>query len=250
MLLDIPSGDDAGSVGCLVLTLLQPEDEGFLAVIRDRQLLEELSSTEPTSCASSPDNAMSSALEIVDESITLVDTRRGGSESKYCGRTTHFTDFGVFLGGGGTLSCFSKCLCLLSTHPSIDGGGGCSTTGDDTLPLWLWLLHVLSVAFFFTCALILIILMLRSYTIQKLTMGNEGARISKLRRSRSSFVKRTKTRQHQLPEGFQRYQQSRAESQLQSQSGRTRSTGISISTSIGEDTHSAARYIFSAPRHP
>lgn len=193
--------------------------------------MEELSSTEPTSCASSPDNAMSSALEIVDESITLVDTRRGGSESKYCGRTTHFTDFGVFLGGG-------------------DGGGGCSTTGDDTLPLWLWLLHVLSVAFFFTCALILIILMLRSYTIQKLTMGNEGARISKLRRSRSSFVKRTKTRQHQLPEGFQRYQQSRAESQLQSQSGRTRSTGISISTSIGEDTHSAARYIFSAPRHP
>lgn len=155
----------------------------FLAIVADRENL------SPSTCDEDP------PLSIVDSNLIVEDkrTRNGTEELKVCGKTTHFTDFGVFLGGE-------------------NGIGGKNCNSSSSIPFWLWIVHIVTVSCCFCTAGITAILMWKSRKVQRLTMGAEGERIVRLRQSRERYRERTKSRlstASPLPEGFHRYQYSR-----------------------------------------
>ena len=97
------------------------------------------------------DHSEDQVLEVVDNSVEVVDSRNslGFTEVKVCGNTSHFTDFGVFLGEGG------------------NGAASCSSNAQ--LPFVLWILHVVSVSALFLCVVAAVVLMLYSQKVQRIT---------------------------------------------------------------------------------
>ena len=87
---------------------MQTFEDLFLAAVTD--------SEEATSDACGRDD--DAGLDVVDRKLSVKDTRTidGQKQVKACGRTPHFTDFGVFLEGTCALTAVVWVIVVLSSY--------------------------------------------------------------------------------------------------------------------------------------